>query len=158
MIYPPPRPSNPHHLNHIQQAPMNRMIGPNTPAAKPNNILSFIQQFSPPNSSSITSLATKGASGLSNTLNNVQQVLRLVETAAPLIQQYGPVGKNLPAMYKMVKAMKDISNEEDDDHESTEEEVEEINEHQINEEESLENEKVENNQYNAGQSIPKLYI
>lgn len=65
-----------------------------------------------PQTSSFTSLATKGIGGLSKTLTNVQQVLQAIQYATPMIQQYGPMIKNLPMMYQMLKAFKEMENEE----------------------------------------------
>ncbi|WP_067725551.1 VrrA/YqfQ family protein [Oceanobacillus damuensis] len=45
---------------------------------------------------------------ISKTLDSVQNVLNMVESSAPLIQEYGPMVKNLPAMYRMMKAFKEI--------------------------------------------------
>lgn len=60
----------------------------------------------------ISSFATKGADGLSKTLGNVQQVLKVIQTTAPIVQQYGPMIKNLPALYRMMKAVNEIDDEE----------------------------------------------
>ena len=50
----------------------------------------------------------KGIGGFAKTLENLQQVLRMVETTTPFIREYGPMIKNLPAMYRMMRAFKDI--------------------------------------------------
>lgn len=63
--------------------------------------------------SSISNLATKGVGGLSKTLTNVQQVLKVIESTAPLVEQYGPMVKNLPAMYRMLKTFKEFENMDD---------------------------------------------
>lgn len=78
----------------------------------PGGIQGLIQNFS--NTGSLTSMANKGINGLSKTLGNVQQIIRVVHSAAPVIQQYGPMVKNLPAMYRMMKAMKDINDDDQD--------------------------------------------
>lgn len=36
-------------------------------------------------------------------LENTQKVLKIVQTMSPMVQQYGPLIKNLPAIYKMLK-------------------------------------------------------
>lgn len=54
-----------------------------------------------------------GAGGISNTLANIQQVLNVVQSTAPIVQEYGPMIKNLPAMYRMMKAFKDLDKIED---------------------------------------------
>ena len=51
----------------------------------------------------------KGMDGLTTILGYTQKFLRVVETTTPIIQEYGPMFKNLPAMYRMFKAFKDIN-------------------------------------------------
>src|SRR5690625_2003681 len=98
MIFPTRQPPN--QFNHIHHVPMNRMI--NRPPANPSGIQQLIQRFTNPNAGG-TSLTTKGINGISNTLNNVQQVLKVIQSATPNVQVYGPLIKNLPVMYKMYK-------------------------------------------------------
>lgn len=74
------------------------------------------------NQDGISSLATKGADGLSKTLGNVQQVLQAIETTAPVVQQYAPMIKNIPALYRIMKAVNDV--EDDPEPNSTEETIE----------------------------------
>lgn len=50
----------------------------------------------------------KGIGGFASILENLQQVLRVVETTTPLVKEYGPLVKNLPAMYRMLKAFKSM--------------------------------------------------
>ena len=72
-----------------------------------NPITGMLQQFMGQNQN-VGQMATKGVDGLSKTLNGVQQMLRVVDTAAPIVKQYGPLVRNLPAMYRMMKAFKDL--------------------------------------------------
>lgn len=160
----PPRQSNHFMQNRMRQMPIhpNQMGNFHQPQQRVGGIQQLIQRFTNPTSSG-TPLTTKGISGLSNTLNNVQQVLRVVQSAAPLVEEYGPMIKNLPAMYKMYKAMKDMSNEEGEDGEegNTEREQSSTTKTAIQETEQRNNEsiKVENKSNDSlGQSIPKLYI
>ncbi|MFC3038884.1 VrrA/YqfQ family protein [Virgibacillus xinjiangensis] len=60
----------------------------------------------------------KGVEGLSKTLGNVEQVLKVVQSAAPIVQEYGPMVKNLPAMYRMMKAIKEIEDSPDQEAET----------------------------------------
>ncbi|WP_052345793.1 VrrA/YqfQ family protein [Paucisalibacillus sp. EB02] len=76
-----------------------------------NPIAGMLQQFMGQNQN-IGHMATKGVDGLSKTLNGVQQFLRVVDTAAPIVKQYGPLVRNLPAMYRMMKAFKDVDGTE----------------------------------------------
>lgn len=80
-----------------------------------NNAPGILQRFIQPQSGGGVDLASKGAGGLSKTLNNVQQVLKVVQSSAPMIQEYGPMVKNLPAMYRMMKAFKDVESTDNED-------------------------------------------
>ncbi|KOO44116.1 hypothetical protein AMD01_14230 [Priestia koreensis] len=63
------------------------------------------------------------ASSLSSMLGNVQGVMKTAESFLPMVQQYGPMVKNLPAMYKIYQALKT-----DDGETSTSEEKKETKE------------------------------
>jgi YqfQ-like protein len=52
---------------------------------------------------------------LTGFLNNTQQVLRTAQSIGPMIQQYGPIVKNLPMMWKLYKGFKDLPTEEKSD-------------------------------------------
>lgn len=84
---------------------------PQMPIQKDGNGIqqSFKERFL--SSSPIGSLVTKGFSDISGTLTNVDKVVKVVRSAAPIVQEYGPMIKNLPAMYKMVKALSQIEDE-----------------------------------------------
>ncbi|WP_085992077.1 VrrA/YqfQ family protein [Oceanobacillus senegalensis] len=108
----------------------------------------------------ITEAASKGVGGLSKTLTNVQQVLNVVQSTAPIIQEYGPMVKNLPAMYRMMKAFKDIEKMDDHSNETDSQET-------TTKDDSFESEKSNQSDHNptegnkkrsSGQSQPKLYI
>lgn len=121
------------------------------------NILTRFNQAKP----ALTEMATKGIGGMSKTLNNIQQVLKVVETTAPLIQQYGPLVKNLPVMLKMIKALNetDIDNIESMN-ESIDLQEENLKEN-VTSNNHLVNNKEENEQSNiamTGISEPKLFI
>lgn len=45
-------------------------------------------------------------------LNNTQNVLRTAQSIGPMVQQYGPLVKNLPAMWKLYKGLKDAPADE----------------------------------------------
>lgn len=49
---------------------------------------------------------------LTNMLNNTQKVLQAAESFGPLIQQYGPMVKNIPALWKLYRGMKDTDSPE----------------------------------------------
>ncbi|MFS0780891.1 VrrA/YqfQ family protein [Bacillus sp. 1P06AnD] len=44
---------------------------------------------------------------LTTMLNNTQRVLQAADSFAPLVQQYGPLVKNIPAMWKLYRGLKD---------------------------------------------------
>lgn len=50
--------------------------------------------------------------GLTGFLNNTQQVLQSAQSLGPMIQQYGPIVKNLPAMWRLYRGLKDAPSEE----------------------------------------------
>lgn len=60
---------------------------------------SILQTLSNPNS-------------LTGFINNTQQVLNSVQSITPMIQQYGPLVKNIPMMWKLYKGFKDLPTEE----------------------------------------------
>ncbi|AXI09307.1 hypothetical protein CUC15_10405 [Oceanobacillus zhaokaii] len=116
----------------------------------------LLQRFLPQQAQAAT-IASKGAGGLSSTLNNVQQVLKVVQSTAPLVQEYGPMVKNLPAMYRMMKAFKNFNLTEDDTKVETKENVEEQAVPSNNTHKNTGIKKSPTKQGN-GQSTPKLYI
>lgn len=116
--------------------------------------------------------ATSSSSGgvsLLDMLNHTQSALKAAESFMPMVQEYGPMVKNLPSMLKMMKALKDI-NFDDDEEEASETEVKDKNEGKDNseddskktsssiqkEEKEPSNEKLKKN--GSGESLPKMYI
>lgn len=49
--------------------------------------------------------ALKKPDGITNMLTNTQKVLQAAEQVTPMIQQYGPMVKNIPAMWNVVRAL-----------------------------------------------------
>lgn len=101
----------------------------------------------------IADITSRGKVGLSKTLNNVQQVLKVVETTAPLIQQYGPLVKNLPTMLSIMKEFNKSEGEEEPKQMNLDEPAVEVNE---NEPDS--SEIPEESGSGDGESTPKLFI
>jgi len=67
---------------------------------------SFPGNYPPPvQQQSLQGMAASGLQGLSKTLNHVQRFANMLESAAPMIEKYKPVVKNLPMMFQMLKAM-----------------------------------------------------
>ncbi len=104
--------------------------------------------------------------GLTGFLNNTQQVLKTAQSIGPMIQQYGPIVKNLPMMWKLYKGFKDMPTEEKSEEDRTEKPIMEKKSVQDEEEpkkkqkkkKDLENEPVVERKPQNGPSIPKLYI
>jgi hypothetical protein len=113
---------------------------------------------------------------LTGFINNTQQVLKTAQSIGPMIQQYGPIVKNLPMMWKLYKGFKDLPTEEKSEgvkdlpteeksegHDSpiTEEQsakVEEQPKRKPKTKRNSENEPVVERKHHNGPSIPKLYI
>ena len=115
----------------------------NIPGSLPTNILASPK-------------ITKGIGGFAKSLDNLQQVLRMVETTTPFIREYGPMIKNLPSMYRMMKAFKDI--EEEPEEKSEEKDVQkEVGKKEIISPE-IEQKPKNIPTKSKGLSIPKLYI
>jgi hypothetical protein len=118
----------------------------------------------------LQSLSNPG--GLTSMLNNTQQVLKTAQSIGPMIQQYGPMVKNLPAMWKIYKGFKNASKTTDevtgDISEPTEAAVvessnieETVNRTSKKKEQHKDNQQsmpTKKSSYPNGSSIPKMYI
>ncbi|MEH6994492.1 VrrA/YqfQ family protein [Neobacillus drentensis] len=121
-------------------------------ASSGGGVGSLLQTLSNPNS-------------LTGFLNNTQQVLNSVQSITPMIQQYGPLVKNIPMMWKLYKGFKDLPTEEQseestpDTHLMAEESVSSPAEPKKmpKKKKVIQSERVEEKRPN-GPSIPKLYI
>lgn len=104
--------------------------------------------------------------GLSGILNNTQQVIKTAQTIGPMIQQYGPIVKNLPMMWKLYKGFKDLPTEEKSEEDKTETPI--MEDHSVplkaepkrkpKEKRNIESEEVVERKSHNGPSVPKLYI
>lgn len=59
---------------------------------------------------------------ISTFLNNTQQVIKTAQSVGPMVQQYGPIIRNLPAMWKLYRGLKnapDPSEEKEKQSENT---------------------------------------
>ncbi|MFP7297607.1 VrrA/YqfQ family protein [Neobacillus niacini] len=104
---------------------------------------------------------------LTGFLNNTQQVLKTAQSIGPMIQQYGPIVKNLPMMWKLYKGFKDLPSEDQSVEDKTEslhvEEqsipVEEERSHnKPKRKKNIEPETEADRKQHRGPSMPKLYI
>ncbi|RKQ37613.1 VrrA/YqfQ family protein [Oceanobacillus halophilus] len=157
MLFPTQRPPNRYPMRQNQR-PTGFMMGPprNIPNSRSSgtNLLQKVLGKGP----QTTEIASRGAGGLSKTLSNVQQVLHVIQSTAPIIQEYGPMVKNLPAMYRMMKAFKEL---DDDEPSEDTEEVKEIESTDFEDDTEIENEDInqqEKPRKRTGQSTPKLFI
>ncbi|AIF45453.1 VrrA/YqfQ family protein [Virgibacillus sp. SK37] len=106
------------------------------------------------NPTAVTTSTLTTSGGITSKLDHVQNILKMVQTTTPLIQEYGPMVKNLPAMYRMMKAFKDMENiEETTDNEGGEEDEISLESIQAESDEQIILKKD-----TQGISQPKLYI
>lgn len=75
---------------------------------------------------------------LENAVGRIYQILRYIELSGPYLEKYGPIIKEMPTMYKLMKAFNELENESTDS---------ESGDTQVN----------KHSQY-PKQSTPKLYI
>ena len=148
MVFPPNRQSR-------HSMPRNDFMFPNQGyrqmPARNNHITGFLQQFIGHNQN-IGQMTSRGVEGIAKTLNGVQQVLRVVDTAAPIVKQYGPLVRNLPAMYRMMKAFKDMESTEQQEESNVLESITQDSLPSSNDEQSPVK------RTGTGQSTPKLFI
>ncbi|WP_188453917.1 VrrA/YqfQ family protein [Virgibacillus oceani] len=162
MVFPIQRPPN-FPANQFQRMPNHPMF-PNQDLYGPargnsgNMIQNMLQRFLPAQGiQQGAGLPARAVGGLSGTINNVQQVLKVVQSTAPIVQQYGPMVKNLPKMYRLMKALK-----EDDDDEQNIDTDSQVNESIDLNEESIQIDdhkvNIKSDKSRQGLSKPKLYI
>ncbi|MGM7702023.1 VrrA/YqfQ family protein [Pseudalkalibacillus sp. Hm43] len=79
--------------------------------------LGFLSRFLSPNPGAGSGLNLIGM------VENVQKVMKMADTVKPLVQQYGPMVKNLPSMLQLLKEYQNYSSDSDSEEEdsSTEE-------------------------------------
>ncbi|WBL13837.1 VrrA/YqfQ family protein [Sutcliffiella sp. NC1] len=131
--------------------------------ANPSNVAgagNAIQQFANPNN-------------LTGLLTNVQKALKTAESVVPMVQQYGPLVRNLPAMWKLYSEFKATDNNDSENTNETETEEPKNNEgegtekKESSDQESKSEHKKETTESsqskeqkknNRGTSTPKLYL
>ncbi|MGZ0086415.1 VrrA/YqfQ family protein [Caldibacillus thermoamylovorans] len=59
-----------------------------------------------------TAAATNTGGGLIGMLNNVQKMLGIAQNVMPMVQQYGPLIRNLPAMIRIFRELKPADEDE----------------------------------------------
>ncbi|WP_240620243.1 YqfQ family protein [Peribacillus acanthi] len=119
----------------------------------------------------LQSLTNPGS--LTTMLTNTQKVLQAVETIGPVVSQYGPLVKNIPAMWKIYQGLKDSNNNDpvaeelketkEDSHtvvSGKSEKEREFKEVRNDASELVESKQTKSspNRLRAGESIPKLFV
>jgi len=109
------------------------------------------------NPTTLQSLANPA--NLSSMLGNVQKVLNTAESVMPMVQQYGPLVKNLPGMIKLYKELNsaDTSDDSEDEKKKTSE-PETIAEVDVPKKRSKPTKQSPTKETKAKHSVPKLYI
>lgn len=133
--------------------------------SKGGNLQNLLRIFQPQAGAGVNSIGSgflsKGVGGLSGALDNVQQVLNVVQNAAPIVQEYGPMVKNLPRMYRMMKAFNSLNDEDIEDKKEGNSETLSDNDDLLNtstvQAEDSTGKQEENNKQ-IGKSVPKLFI
>ncbi|WP_052343511.1 VrrA/YqfQ family protein [Bacillus massiliigorillae] len=109
-MLPPPPPPAPNGIGSPFALPSNQSRNAAVLASQPASTASRAA------ASTVASTAASGGgilktmldpSNLTNMLNNTQKVLQTAESFTPLVQQYGPLVKNIPAMWKLFRGLKD---------------------------------------------------
>ncbi|NSL50306.1 hypothetical protein HR057_00830 [Bacillus sp. P2(2020)] len=102
-------------------------------------------------------LGNFSSGGLPGMLNNIQKAIGIAQQIGPMVQQYGPFIKNMPAMLKMMKELNSIDSNETNDSEN---ENSDSDEHMQHQEEQLFIHKTTNKpkELKTRPSKPKLYI
>ncbi|RID89444.1 hypothetical protein D1953_02475 [Peribacillus asahii] len=115
-----PRANTPfHQQGMMQQQPkkeglIGRLLGKSKQKAAPQNL------FAPPsqgkqdtrsNNSGGIIEKLRNPEGITSMLNNTQKVLQAAEQFTPIVQQYGPMIKNLPSMWNIIRAFSSNDND-----------------------------------------------
>ena len=103
----------------------------------------------------------KNPEGLNTMLNNTQRVLQAAEQFTPMIQQYGPIVKNLPSIWKLIRAFNSSDTSSDTKKEETEPKTKTkttAKKHQDFTEPEIEKQATRHTKKERSESVPKLYI
>lgn len=104
----------------------------------------------------------KRPGGLNSMLNNTQRVLQAAEQFTPMIQQYGPIVKNLPSLWKIMRAFNSSDNTNDTKNEETKtiptKTKTTVKKQQESSDSVIEENPPPRKQKRKSESVPKLYI
>ncbi|PLS15410.1 hypothetical protein CVD28_23045 [Bacillus sp. M6-12] len=85
---------------------LSKLLGKGQPVQpKPISMFSLPTASKPETGGLLASLKNPGS--LNSFLSNTQKVLQAAESVGPMIQQYGPLVKNFPALWKLYKGLKE---------------------------------------------------
>lgn len=87
--------------------PVHELHQPSIRQKKPTRVKQVMKQLTNPDT------INRGVNGLSRTLGSAEQVIKVVQSTTPYIEEYAPVVKNLPAMFRLVRAFNKISKMDD---------------------------------------------
>ena len=140
---------------------LSRLLGQvnQTGARQGFNPLSFGTQQAAQGGGLLKSLTNPGT--INSFLSNTQKVLNTANQVGPLVQQYGPMVKNIPMMWKLYRGLKDApefnGNQDKSKAPSTEEKKESTSSHS-NHLDSKKTDSDPETKNKPSQSKPKLYI
>ncbi|USK84107.1 YqfQ family protein [Peribacillus asahii] len=109
-----------HQQDMMQQRPkkeglIGRLLGKSKQKAAPQNLFATPsqgkQETRSNNSGGGIMETLRNPEGITNLLNNTQKVLQAAEQFTPIVQQYGPMIKNLPSMWNIIRAFSSNDND-----------------------------------------------
>ena len=138
---------------------LSRLLGQvnQTGARQGFNPLSFGTQQAAQGGGLLKSLTNPGT--INSFLTNTQKVLNTAKQVGPLVNQYGPIVKNLPMMWKLYRGLKDAPEFNKNKDDSKASPTEEQKDHTSIHSKHIDSDKTDSETKNKpSQSIPKLYI
>ena len=138
---------------------LSRLLGQvnQTGARQGFNPLSFGTQQAAQGGGLLKSLTNPGT--INSFLTNTQKVLNTAQQVGPLVNQYGPIVKNLPMMWKLYRGLKDAPEFNKNKDDSKASPTEEQKDHTSIHSKHIDSDKTDSETKNKpSQSIPKLYI
>jgi len=99
--------------------------------------------------------ASSAGGGISGMLTNVQKMLGIAQNVMPMVQQYGPLVKNLPAMMKIWKELKTTDTTEEKNEKAETKKEKQSSPRELPTAKQAPKEKRKNE---PKPSVPKLYI
>lgn len=139
---------------------LGKILGKSKQNSAPPNLFALPSQVKQETRSGGGFLETlKNPEGISNMLNNTQRVLQAAEQFTPMIQQYGPIVKNLPSIWKIMRAFKSSDDEKTETKkEEPVKEKQSPSKRKQQDSSSSHSETEQSTQKKKKDSVPKLYI